>query len=120
MLIGVGDDVCKKALPFAVGEPVVIEGFKLKAQVRDQFILRMDGQIGIALLAEHTNEFLFEFGLALILFSAFLYRDVFRYDSVLIGLCDDIEVRHLFISHGRNVACCDGCLLFRGRHQLTV
>ena len=51
MLVGVGNYITKELLPLRIGKLVVVQLFQLTAEVSNQFILGMQRQIGVALLA---------------------------------------------------------------------
>ena len=52
MLVGVGNYITEKLPPLRIGKLVVVQLFQLAAEVGNQFILGMQRQIGIALLAQ--------------------------------------------------------------------
>ena len=51
MFVGVGNYITKELLPLRIGKLVVVQLFQLTAEVSNQFILGMQRQIGVALLA---------------------------------------------------------------------
>lgn len=94
VLVRVGNDTGEELIPLAVGKLVAVQGLQLPAQVGDQIRLLMDGQILIALLLEHPEEFLLQGGLALVLLGAEGGGGVFRDHGVFRGGGDDVEEGH--------------------------
>ena len=60
LVIRVCDYVIEKPFPFRVGKRIVIQLFQLLAQVGNQVSLFMNRQVGITLLAEHTDKLLLQ------------------------------------------------------------
>lgn len=65
-VVGSGDAGLKEAVPFAVGEGIMVEQFQLAAEVGDEFPLTVDGEIFIALPLEQADELLLQCRLALV------------------------------------------------------
>ena len=93
-VVGIGDAVAEKALPFILGEGIAVQLFQLRTQVGDKLAFRMDGQVFIALLAKQANKLLLQHGFALIAVRTCLNRLVFGDNGILRRLGDDIEIRH--------------------------
>ena len=72
MLVGVGNYITEKLPPLRIRKLVVVQLFQLAAEVGNQFILGMQRQIGIALLAQQPDKFFFQLCLALVAVRAHL------------------------------------------------
>ena len=96
MLVGVGNHITEKLLPFRIGKVVVVQFFQLAAEVGNQFILGMQRQIGIALLAQQPNKLFFQFRLALVAVRAHLGGFIGSNNSIFIGSRNDIEKGHFY------------------------
>ena len=94
VLIGVGNRARKEALPFVIGKMVVVQLFQPLPQVVHQIHFRVNGQIGIALFAQHTDELLFQRRFALVGFGALGLRLIGGDNGVFVGFGDDVEVGH--------------------------
>lgn len=99
VFVGVGQSLMEKAVPLAVGEGVVVEGFQLTAQVGDEFRLGVDGEIGITLLGELLDERLFKCGLALVAVRPGFAWLIGGDHRVLGGGSDDVITLHLLSSY---------------------
>ena len=58
MVIRICQGILKEPVPFGIGEGVAVQNLQLLPEIRDQLCLRMNRKIFIALLSEHTDEFL--------------------------------------------------------------
>ena len=94
-VVGVGDALTEKPLPFGIGEGVTVQLLQFLSEIGDQLRLRVNRQILIPLLAEKADKFLFQRGLALISVGAGFDRFIFRYHCVFGSLGDDVEVAHV-------------------------
>ena len=72
---------------------VVIQLFQLTAEVSNQFILGMQRQIGIALLAQQPDKLFFQFRLALVAVRAHLGGFIGGNNGIFIGSRNDIGKR---------------------------
>ncbi len=59
-------DFLKEALPFRIGEGIVVQEFELFPEVSNQFWLTMDRQICVALFPKKLDEFTFQISLTLV------------------------------------------------------
>ena len=84
-----------KPLPFAVGEAIIIQLFKLRAQVGDEVGFFVNGQAFIAQFAKQADELVFQLGFALICLRALGLRLVFCYNRAFAALSNYIEIAHL-------------------------
>ena len=94
VLVGVGNYITEKLLPLRIGKLVVVQLFQLAAEVGNQFILGMQRQIGIALLAQQPDKLFFQFRLALVAVRAHLGGFIGSNNSIFIGSRNDIEKGH--------------------------
>ena len=94
MLVGVGNYITEKLLPLRIGKPVVVQLFQLAAEVSNQFILGMQRQIGVALLAQQPDKLFFQFRLSLVAVRAHLGGFIGSNNGILIGSRNDIEKGH--------------------------
>ena len=94
VLVGVGNYITEKLPPLRIGKLVVVQLFQLTAEVSNQFILGMQRQIGIALLAQQPNKLFFQFCLALVAVRAHLGGFIGGNNGILIGSRNDIEKGH--------------------------
>ena len=99
MVVRIGYDVLKEAVPLGIRELIGIQPLQLGAEIRNQIILGMNGQPGIPLLTEHADELLLQGSLALVSIGAGSHRSIGGHNRVFTCLGNDIEVRH------------EGCLL---------
>ena len=83
-----------KPLPFAVSEAIIIQLFKLRAQVGDEVGFFVDGQALIAKLTKQADELLFQVGFALVHLRALGLRLVFGDNSAFTALGNDVEIAH--------------------------
>ena len=95
MLVGVGNYITEKLPPLRIGKLVVVQLFQLAAEVSSQFILGMQRQIGIALLAQQPDKFFLQFCLALVAVRAHLGGFIGGNNGILIGSRNNIII-HLF------------------------
>ena len=94
MLVGVGNHIAKKLPPLRIGKLVVVQLFQLTAEVGNQFILGMQRQIGIALLAQQPDKLFFQFRFALVAVRAHLGGFIGSNNGIFIGSRNDIEKGH--------------------------
>ena len=94
MLVGVGNYITEKLLPLRIGKLVVVQLFQLTAEVSNQFILGMQRQIGIALLAQQPDKLFFQFRLTLVAVRTHLGGFIGGNNGILIGSRNDIEKGH--------------------------
>ena len=94
MLVGVGNYITEKLPPLRIGKLIVVQLFQLTAEVSNQFILGMQRQIGIALLAQQPDKLFFQFRLALVAVRAHLGGFIGGNNGILIGSRNDIEKGH--------------------------
>ena len=94
MLVGVGNYITEKLPPLRIGKLVVVQFFQLSAEVSNQFILGMQRQIDITLLAQQPDKFFFQFRLTLVAVRAHLGRLIGSNNSIFIGSRNDIEKGH--------------------------
>ena len=94
MFVGVGNYITEKLPPLRIGKLVVVQLFQLIAEVNNQFILGMQRQIGIALLAQQPDKLFFQFRFALVAVRAHLGGFIGSNNSIFIGSRNDIEKRH--------------------------
>ena len=94
MFVGVGNYIAEKLPPLRIGKLVVVQLFQLTAEVSNQFILGMQRQIGVALLAQQPDKFFFQFRLALVAVRAHLGGLIGGNNSIFIGSRNDIEKGH--------------------------
>ena len=94
MLVGVGNYITEKLLPLRIGKLVVVQLFQLAAEVGNQFILGMQRQIGVALLAQQPDKLFFQFRLALVAVRAHLGGFIGGNNGIFIGSRNDIEKGH--------------------------
>ena len=92
VIVGICDTLGKETLPLIIAETIIVERFQLGTEVGDQF--RVDGEIGIALVTEHTDKLRLQCRLALIGVRALAYRFILRDHRVLIGLGNNVEIGH--------------------------
>ena len=95
MLVGVGNYITEKLLPFRIGKLVVVQLFQLAAEVSNQFILGMQRQIGIALLTQQPDKFFLQLCLALVAVRAHLGGFIGSNNRIFIGSRNNIII-HLF------------------------
>lgn len=69
----------------------MVQLFQLTAEVSNQFILGMQRQIGIALLAQQPDKFFLQFRLALVAVRAHLGGFIGSNNRIFIGSRNDIE-----------------------------
>ena len=91
-VVGIGNALGKEPLPFAVGKAVVVQRFKLRAQVGDQLRLAMNRLVLIALLCQKADKLRFERSFALIGVGTNLGGLVFGDHRVFRGCGNDVEV----------------------------
>lgn len=91
-VVGIGDALGKEPLPFAVGKAVVVQRFKLRAQVGDQLRLAVNRLVLIALLCQKADKLRFECGFALISVGTNRVGFVFGDHRVFCGRGNDVEV----------------------------
>ena len=94
MLVGIGNYITEKLPPLRIGKLVVVQLFQLAAEVGNQFILGMQRQIGVALLAQQPDKLFFQFRLALVAVRAHLGGFIGGNNGILIGSRNDIEKGH--------------------------
>ena len=94
MLVGVGNYITEKLLPFRIGKLVVIQLFQLTAEVSNQFILGMQRQIGITLLAQQPDKLFFQFRLTLVAVRTHFGGFIGGNNGIFIGSRNDIEKGH--------------------------
>ena len=94
MLVGVGNYITEKLPPLRIGKLVVVQLFQLAAEVSNQFILGMQRQIGVALLAQQPDKFFLQFCLTLVAVRAHLGRFIGSNNGIFIGSRNDIEKGH--------------------------
>ena len=94
VLVGVGNYITEKLLPLRIGKLVVVQLFQLTAEVSNQFILGMQRQIGIALLAQQPDKFFLQFCLTLVAVRAHLGGFIGSNNGIFIGSRNDIEKGH--------------------------
>ena len=94
MLVGVGNYITEKLPPLRIGKLVVVQLFQLAAEVSNQFILGMQRQIGIALLAQQPDKLFFQFRLTLVAVRAHLGGFIGSNNSIFTRACDNIERNH--------------------------
>ena len=94
MLVGVGNYITEKLLPLRIGKLVVVQLFQLAAEVGNQFILGMQRQIGVTLLAQQPDKLFLQFCLALVAVRAHLGGFIGSNNSIFIGSRNDIEKGH--------------------------
>ena len=94
MLVGVGNYITEKLPPLRIGKLVVVQLFQLAAEVSNQFILGMQRQIGIALLAQQPDKFFLQFCLALVAVRTHLGGFIGGNNGIFIGSRNDIEKGH--------------------------
>ena len=73
-IVAVGYLVGKERLPFSIGKLIVVQAFKLAAQVVNEFPFRLEWQIIIALFFKLADEVLFHLRLTLVLRGFTIYR----------------------------------------------
>ena len=96
VLVGVGNHITEKLPPLRIGKLVVVQLFQLTAEVSNQFILGMQRQIGIALLAQQPDKLFFQFRLALVAVRAHLGGFIGGNNGIFIGSRNDIEKGHFY------------------------
>ena len=96
MLVGVGNYITEKLPPLRIGKVVVVQLFQLAAEVSNQFILGMQRQIGIALLAQQPDKLFFQLRLTLVAVRAHLGGFIGGNNGILIGSRNDIEKGHFY------------------------
>lgn len=89
-LVSVRDELPEKPLPFAVGKPVVVQGFDPFSEIRNQLLFRVDLQTAIALPHQQPDKFLFQVGFTLVGIGTLLNRLIFRDNGIFRCLRDDI------------------------------
>ena len=94
MLVGVGNYITEKLPPLRIGKLVVVQLFQLAAEVSNQFILGMQRQIDITLLAQQPDKFFFQFRLALVAVRTHLGGFIGGNNGIFIGSRNDIEKGH--------------------------
>ena len=94
MLVGVGNYITEKLPPLRIGKLVVVQLFQLAAEVSNQFILGMQRQIGVALLAQQPDKLFFQFRLTLVAVRAHLGELIGGNNSIFTRACDNIERNH--------------------------
>ena len=94
MLVGVSNYITEKLPPLRIGKVVVVQLFQLAAEVNNQFILGMQRQIGIALLAQQPDKLFFQFRLTLVAVRAHLGGFIGSNNGIFIGSRNDIEKGH--------------------------
>lgn len=83
-----------KPRPFAVRKVVIIQLFKLRAQIGDEVCLFVDGKALIAKLAKQADELVFQLGFALVSLRALGLRRIFGDNGTFVALRNDIKVAH--------------------------
>ena len=96
MVIRIGEGLGEKPLPFTVGKMIIIQFFQLRAKIGNEIRLRMNGQMGIALLTEHADQLLFQSVLRLVGVIGAGRRLIHGNDRVFTGLRYDAEIGHDF------------------------
>ena len=94
MLVGVSNYITKELPPLRIGKLVVVQLFQLAAEISNQFILSMQRQIGITLLAQQPDKLFFQFRFALVAVRAHLGGFIGGNNGILIGSRNDIEKGH--------------------------
>ena len=95
MLVGVGNYITEKLPPLRIGKLVVVQLFQLAAEVGNQFILGMQRQVGITLLAQQPDKLFFQFRFALVAVRAHLGGFIGGNNGIFIGSRNNIII-HLF------------------------
>ena len=67
MIVGIRNRIREEALPFIITEFIMVQFFKLGAEIRYKVSFAMNGQIHIPLFTEHTDKLLFQRSFTLIL-----------------------------------------------------
>ena len=98
MLVGVGNYITEKLPPLRIGKLVVVQLFQLAAEVSNQFILGMQRQIGVALLAQQPDKLFFQFCLALVAVRTHLGGFIGGNNGIFTRACDNIERNHILRS----------------------
>ena len=98
VLVGVGNYTTEKLPPLRIGKLVVVQLFQLAAEVGNQFILGMQRQIGVALLAQQPDKLFFQFRLALVAVRAHLGGFIGGNNGIFTRACDNIERNHILCS----------------------
>ena len=98
MLVGVGNYITEKLLPLRIGKLVVVQLFQLAAEVSNQFILGMQRQIGIALLAQQPDKLFFQFRLTLVAVRTHLGGFIGGNNGIFTRACDNVERNHILRS----------------------
>ena len=93
-LIGVGNAIAEKPLPFVIRKLIAVQPFQLLAEIFNQLRFRMERKVFISLRTQHFNEFLFQRSFALIAFRTLRRRFVFGNDRVFSCLGDNVKKRH--------------------------
>ena len=96
MLVGVGNYITEKLPPLRIGKVVVVQLFQLAAEVSNQFILGMQRQIDITLLAQQPDKLFFQLRLTLVAVRAHLGGFIGGNNGILIGSRNDIEKGHFY------------------------
>ena len=95
MLVRVGNCITEKLLPLRIGKLVVVQLFQLTAEVSNQFILGMQRQIGIALLAQQPDKFFLQFCLTLVAVRAHLGGFIGSNNGIFIGSRNNVIIHPL-------------------------
>lgn len=92
--IAIRQHLVPEALPFAVSEAIIIQLFKLRAQVGDEVCLFVDGKALIAKLAKQADELVFQVSFALVSLRSLGLRRIFGDNGTFVALRNDIKVAH--------------------------
>ena len=95
VLVGVGNYITEKLPPLRIGKLVVVQLFQLTAEVSNQFILGMQRQIGIALLAQQADKLFFQFRLTLVAVRAHLGGFIGSNNGIFIGSRNNVIIHPL-------------------------
>ena len=98
VLVGVGNYITEKLPPLCIRKLVVVQLFQLAAEVSNQFILGMQRQIGVALLAQQPDKLFFQFRLTLVAVRAHLGGFIGGNNGIFTRACDNIERNHILCS----------------------
>ena len=90
-----GGDFGEDLFPFGVGIDLVVELLQAQAQVVEQLLLGMNGEVFISLVLQLLDERLFEFGFALVGGVAEFHLFPLRYDGAVVLFGYDAVVGHL-------------------------
>ena len=94
-VLGIGKNLGKEAIPLVIGKVIIIQLFKLTAEVFDQVLFFMYGKAFIPKLNKEAYKFRFQLCLALISVRTLVLWLIFSYNCAFATLGNNIKITHI-------------------------